>query len=247
MYEDYFDLPEPSTGDIVFEELKKILLGTIKEEIRIELEHLRKENEELRPYKEERDRMQRELATVKSNCTRRIEEAEQNTRNAALEKLFGECVIDAWKVGKEYISKPKCNNCDEKRKLHYTTPRGRAMTEDCECAESTVKYFPAPAIMARFKVHPKVPVCNQDNPNAYSRPVYRWYTTKYDTIEDGAEFVIDSDYEIGNYRFADRDSTPFEKLNEWNDIFTSKERCQAFCDYLQEKYENAKKPKSDAV
>lgn len=235
MYNDYFDFPEPSTGDIVFEELKRVLLGTLKEEIKTELEHLRKENEELRPYKDDHDRLQRELRTVQANCKRRVDEAEQKARNAALDELFGDCIVDAWKVGREYIKGPKCDKCDENRKLHYTSPRGKAMTEDCECAESTVHYFPKPAIMARFKLHPKVPVKNQDEPNAYSRPVYRWYTTEYETIEDGTEFVVDSDYESGSHRFADRTDTPFEKLNEWSEVFTSKERCQEFCDYLTTK------------
>lgn len=235
MYNDYFDFPEPSTGDIVFEELKRVLLGTLKEEIKTELEHLRKENEELRPYKEDRDRLQRELQTVQANCKRRVEDAERKARAAALDELFGDCVVDAWKVGREYTKRPKCDKCDENRKLHYTTPRGRQMTEDCECAECFVKYVPKQAIMARFKLHPNVPVKNQDDPNAFSRPVFRWYTTEYSTIEDGTEFVVDSDSEVGNYRFADRENTPFEKLNEWQDVFTSKERCQEFCDYLTAK------------
>lgn len=243
MYNDYFDLPEPSTGDIVFEELKRILLGTLKEEIKSELEHLRAENEELRPYKEERDRMHNTLIRTQQACEKRIQDAERNARNMMLEELFGDCIIDAWKVGREYIKGPKCDKCDENRKLHYVTPRGRAMTEDCECAESFVQYTPIPAIMARFKVKPRERVSNQNNSDSWHHPVFRWYATEYERIEDGTEFVIDSEAEVGSYRFADKDDTPFEKLNEWNSVFTSKERCQAFCDYLTEE-KNQKKKKA---
>ena len=235
MYNDYFDFPEPSTGDIVFEELKRVLLGTLKEEIKTELEHLRKENEELRPYKEDRDRLQYELQRVKAECDRKVTDANRNARALALEDLFGECVVDAWKVDREYITGPKCDKCDENRKLHYVTPRGKAMTEACECSESFTKYVPKPAVMTRFKVHPKACVSDQDKNDAYRHPVYRWYTTEWETIEDGTEFVVDSDYEIGSHRFADRVDTPFEKLSEWHSVFTSKERCQAFCDYLNTK------------
>ncbi len=235
MYEDYFDFPEPSTGDIVFEELKKILLGTIKEEIKTELERLRAENEELRPYREERDRMQQELARTQQRCERRIQEAERRAKTMALEEVFSECIVDAWKVDRKYTQGPKCDKCDEKRNLHFISPRGKAMTEACECAESTKTYVPTQAIMTRFKIHPKIPVGNQNDSKACSKPVYRWYTTEHDIKRDGAEFIVDSDYERGIHRLADREDTPFEKLNEWSDVFTSKERCQAFCDYLNEK------------
>jgi hypothetical protein len=244
MYNDYFDFPaEPSTGDIVFEELKKILLGTLKEEIKTELETLRAENAELRPYKEERERMRLTLLRTQQECERKVRDAEKKARAMALEELFGDCVVDAWMVGRDYKQGPKCDKCDEKRKLHYTTPRGRAMTEDCECAECSVKYFPKPAIMSRFQIHPKASVSAQDK-DTYPRPVYRWYTTQYETVEDGAEFVVDSDNEIGSSRFADREDTSFEKLNEWRDVFTSKERCQAFCEYLAEKDTKSKNKNS---
>lgn len=55
MYDDFFNYDGPSTGDLVYEEIKKVLLGTVKQEFLDELEKLRKENEELRPYKYERD------------------------------------------------------------------------------------------------------------------------------------------------------------------------------------------------
>ena len=236
MYNDYFDFPEPSTGDIVFEEIKKVLLGTLKEEIKNELEHLHKENEELRPYKEERDRMQYELLNTKRDCERRIIEAERKAKEMTLKELFGECIVDAWKVKREYIKGPKCDKCDENRKLHYTTPRGKAMTEDCDCADSTVQFVPTPAIMTRFKVNPNARCKYQESAdNFYDKPVYRWYTTEWAQIEDGTEFVVDSDTMIGQQRFADRGDTPFDKLSEWHAVFTSKERCQEFCDYLAEK------------
>lgn len=235
MYNDYFDFPEPSTGDIVFEELKRVLLGTLKEEIKAELEKLRAENEELRPYKEEHERISLDLLRTHQECERRIQEAEHKVKNMMLGELFGECVVDAWKVGREYTKGPKCDKCDENRKLHYTTPRGRAMTEDCECAESFVQYSPKPAIMARFKVRPRNRVSYNDNASSYDRQVYRWYTTEWSQIEDGTEFVVDSDNCVGSDRFADKSDTPFEKLNEWHSVFTSYERCQAFCDYLTEK------------
>lgn len=232
MYNDYFDFPEPSTGDIVFEELKRVLLGTLKEEIKTELEALRKENEELRPYKEDRDRLQRELDLVRSNCTRRIKEAQEEARNSTFESLLGEHMVQAWKVGREYILPPKCDKCDDKRKLHFTSPRGRDMTEECECAKSTTIYKPVPALLTRFRVNPMAIAKNQFRDDSFcDKPLYYWYTTEYETL-DRAEFRICEESEVGAPRASD--NKPLSELNEWHSVFTDIERCQAFCDYLAE-------------
>lgn len=233
MYNEYFDFPEPSTGDIVFEELKKVLLGTLKEEIKSELEHLRKENEELRIFKEERNHMEQELARVRADCVRKVKEAQEAARNSTFESLLGEHMIQAWKVGREYLRPPKCEKCDANRKIHFTSPRGREMTEDCECDQTTTIYKPVPALLARFRVKSYARAKNQDAEDSfYDKPLHYWYTTEYDTL-DGAEFVVSSESEIGATYVSD--AKPFDKLNEWHAVFTDKERCQAFCDYLAEK------------
>ena len=237
MYNDYFDLPEPSTGDIVFEELKRVLLGTLKEEIKTELEALRKENAELRPYKEDRDRLQRDLERVRSDCNRRVREADTAAENRMFESLLGEHLVQAWKVGREYILPPKCEKCDANRKLHFTSPRGRDMTEECECAKSQTIYKPIPALLARFRVNPKARARNQFTDSCFNseKPLYYWYTTDYSTL-DGAEFRISDESEVGAPRSSDL--KPFSELSEWHSVFTDIERCQEFCNYLAEQAAN---------
>lgn len=236
MYNDYFDFPEPSTGDIVFEELKRVLLGTLKEEIKTELETLRAENAELRPFKEDRDRMEQELARVRADCVRKVKEAQDAARNSTFESLLGEHMVQAWKVGREYLSPPKCDKCDKNRKLHFTSPRGKDMTEPCECSQSTTIYKPVPALLARFRVKPMAKAGNQErDDNFCDKPLYYWYTTEYSTL-DNAEFVISSESEIGAPRASDL--KPISELNEWHSVFTSIERCQEFCNYLAEKDKN---------
>jgi hypothetical protein len=236
MYNDYFDLPAPSTGDLVFEELKRILMGTLKEEIKTELEALRKENEELRPFKLERDRMEQELARVRADCVRKIKEAQENARNSTFESLLGEHMVQAWKVGREYELPPKCDKCDDQRKLHFTSPRGKNMTEPCECSQSTTIYKPVPALLARFRVKPLARAKNQENDDSfYEKPLYYWYTTEYSTL-DNAEFILSEETEIGALRHSD--TKPLNELSEWHSVFTSEERCQEFCDYLAEQDKN---------
>lgn len=239
MYNDYFDLSEPSTGDIVFEEIKRVL-GTLKEEIKTELEALRKENAELRLYKEDRDRLQRDLERVKSECNRRIREAEATAENRVFESLLGEHMIQAWKVGHEYILPQKCDKCDANRKLHFTSPRGRELTEECECAKSQTVYKPIPALLARFQVNPKARARDQFTDKCFSgeKPLHYWYTTESSTL-NGAEFRISEESEVGAPRASDL--KPFSELNEWHAVFTDMERCQEFCNYLAEQDANKAK------
>jgi hypothetical protein len=237
MYNDYFNFPEPSTGDIVFEELKRVLLGTLKEEIKQELETLRRENAELRPFKEEKDRMEQELSRVRADCVRKVKEAQEAARNSTFESLLGEHMVQAWKVGRDYIKPPKCDKCDANRKIHFTSPRGKDMTEPCECDQTTTIYKPVPALLARFRVTPSAKAGNQVREDSFcDKPLYYWYTTEYDTL-DRAEFVISSESEIGAPYISD--TKPFDQLNEYHAVFADIEHCQAFCDYLTEKHKNS--------
>ena len=145
-------------------------------------------------------------------------------------------MVQAWKVGREYIRHPKCDKCDENRKLHYTTPRGRAMTEDCECSQSTTIYKPVPALLARFRVNPMARAKNQERDDSFcDKPLYYWYTTEYTKL-DNAEFMLSEETEIGAPRASDQ--KPLSELNEWHSVFTDIDRCQAFCDYLAEEDKN---------
>ena len=233
MYDDFFDYYGPSTGDLVYEEIKKVLLGTVKQEFLDELEKLRKENEELRPYKYERDRMKAELDTVRRDCERRIEAAEDNAKRLTLEELFGECIVEAWKVERRKVYVPKCDKCDDERKVHFMSPRGKELTESCECDKYRTVFEPVPALLTRFKIYPKFPIVNQFRDSTFDKPVYYWYTTRCDSITNECEFQISDFSDVGTNRTVD--NLPFKDLNEWHSVFHSKERCQEFCDYLTEK------------
>ena len=233
MYDDFFDYGGPSTGDLVYEEIKKVLLGTVKQEFLDELEKLRKENEELRPYKYERDRMRAELDTVRRDCERRIEAAEDNAKRLTLEELFGECIVEAWKVERRKVYVPKCDKCDDERKVHFKSPSGKELTEPCECDKYTTVFEPIPALLTRFKIYPKFPIVNQFRDSTFDKPVYYWYTTRCDSIINECEFQISDFSDVGTNRTVD--NLPFKDLNEWYSVFHSKERCQEFCDYLTKK------------
>ena len=239
MYNDYFDFPEPSTGDIVFEELKRVLLGTLKEEVKAELEALRKENEELRPYKLERDRMRADFTRAKQEYERRIKEAECKAKETAFEELFNEHLVEAWKVNRKPIYPPKCTKCDDKRQIHFKSPRGKEMTEPCECNTYTIAFEPVPALMTRFKVNPKATPANQERSGCFDKPVYYWYTTRDNIIRKDTEFQLSDFSDIGVARPAEQ--KPFKDCNEYWSVFTSLERCQEFCDYLAAEEEKKQK------
>ena len=235
-YTDFFDLQEPSKGDLVYEEIRNVLLGCVRQEILDELEKLRKENAELRPLKEDHTRMEREIERVRADCTKKVNEARTEAENSVFETLLGEHIINAWKVGREYTRPPKCDKCDKDRKLHFQSPRGKDMTEPCECDQSIVTFKPVPALLARFRVKPAAYIKNQTSRDTfYDKPLYYWYTTEYSTLDD-AEFVISSCSEHGT-SYAD-DNKPFDKLSEHHSVFTSEQKCKEFCEYLREQREH---------
>lgn len=236
MYDDFFELGEPSTGELVYEEIKKVLLGTVKQEFIDELEKLRKENEELRPFKEDKDRFERELLQAKADYNRKIKEAQISAENSVFEKLLGDRIVQAWKVKRDYIKPPKCNKCDDQRRLHFSSPSGKDMTEPCECDKATTIFKPVPALLARFRVNPSAHAKAQFRTDSFcDKPLYYWYSTEYDSL-DQAEFCLSECSGVGADRHSD--TLPFSELNEWHSIFTSLERCQEFCDYLTKKRTN---------
>jgi hypothetical protein len=113
---------------------------------------------------------------------------------------------------------------------------GNKLTEPCECSKGTVVYEPVPALLTRFRVKSKARVGNQFSEHCFDKPVYYWYSSNYSTTEGSHEFKVTEWTENGTERIDDTE--PFDKLNEWHSIFTSKERCQEFCDYLMTKEES---------
>lgn len=239
MYNEFF-YDGPSTGDIVYEEVKRILQGTIKQEFLDEMEKLRKENEELRPFRDNKYAIDNKLREMEAACERRIAQAEQAAKELTFEQLWGANRLRAWKVSKKMVLPEKCDKCDSNRKIHFKSPSGKELTEPCVCAEGHWEYFPEELFMVRFSIRPDAAVGTAGRQAGARETIYRWYSPRHFNSETGTwEFYHDEDLGANERRRADDVKTDFKDLNEYWDVFTNYARCQAYCKYLQEKHNNA--------
>lgn len=111
-------------------ELMGILKRNVDSDVRARLELLEKENAELRQYRDSAAEMEDAIAN-----------AEHNAKIARLQELLKPFTKPAWYAcGQwEYIH-DKCGECDEDRKIHFMSPNGKHLTENCQCAKQKYLY-----------------------------------------------------------------------------------------------------------
>lgn len=178
----------------------------VKQDIKQEMEHLRKENAELQQYKQERQEYESRLQTE-------VEAYKKTLRQGKIMELFGDYIGTGWGVGRNTILPPKCDKCDEKRLVHFKSPRGKELTEPCDCAFGKVVYKPIELTLIKFFKH-------RDEIIRYF--IDRDHTTEnYWEYEDVTSNIYDGE-------------TPFEDLNYWEIVFLDKETCERYCAWKTE-------------
>lgn len=142
---------------------------------------------------------------------------ENKMKRMRLTELLGENLLVAWFPAGQDIKKPKCDKCDDRRRIMYTTPRGKTEYEYCECAETSRVY------------HPEEIQC------------YKFYQSKsswgreYPTVSRYYQRKEDRDYDTFEARRQPYAGEPFEKVNRYSVAFNNPEECRAYCDWLNEK------------
>ena len=214
MYEtDYseYDLPEDvfeeSEFDSRIEELKKSLKENLKQEIMDKIASLEKENEELRIFRDRRDEIVAEYRKAIAQAKEDVRRAEDKARYARLKELLGPYLTEAWKVDWRYEQGPKCSRCDEKRMIHFVSPCGREMKEECTCAKRTTVLFPRKISLYRLR--------------EYGSGI----------IEKAYENTSDcEDADLRSMNLV-KDGADFAKINTYHEAFETLELCQKYCDW----------------
>ena len=217
-YEEEF-YNEPSEFDQQIDEFKKFLMDVVKKEFLDEMQRLQLENSKLQTIKDSWEDLKSsynqkayELESAKSNA---FVEAKKLT----LEKLMGDYQLILYKVGYEYTKKPKCNNCDNSRRLHFTTPGGKDVTASCDCDSSDTKSIPASCMVYEFKK------------DSYNNRLIVWY--KKMEVDSETYFEFDSNANVPEKIY--KEGMRFEDLNSYSTYFQSEEDCQKYCDWLNNK------------
>lgn len=211
---DYF---EPSEFDEKIEELKNELRESVKKEINDEIEKLRKENKELQGIKRNFESVKKDFERKKDECDRAIRNAESKAKQARLKELMEHFKVTLWAVSWDYRYKKKCDKCDKNRRIQVALPSGKTVDDECSCRVSKKVYYPKENVLYELSER--------------NREFMAWYMAKGDRGEEYfvggpraeyAKVVVDH-----NKDFKEIETEELRKV-----FFTTKEECQAFCNYI---------------
>ncbi|RBP89365.1 hypothetical protein DFO70_11112 [Cytobacillus firmus] len=214
-YEDFYQ--EPSEFDIQVDQFKESLMKSVKEDFLSEMKRLRDENEKLQGVKLSFDSIVRDYENKKQQLESEYQTLKRNVRRERLVDLMKDHKVILYKAYSKMKRPPKCNKCDEYRRIEYITPLGKKAKEDCLCSEGKRVYYPHEFMLYEFRL------------NREKNGLTAWYR-QYRDDEDG--FTSDSSI------FVDDIYSPkmkFDDLGAYSTFFKTKEECQAYCDYQNSK------------
>lgn len=216
-YDDFYN--EPSEFDMQVDEFKQSLLNSVKDEYKADMERLRKENADLQEVKQNFDQIKREYEKKKIELEHMKRNLRNEVRRERITELMGDFGVELFRASSKWQDGPKCNKCDDKRIIHYTSPLGQPKQETCDCKNSIKYYEPQSYLCSSFEVR--------------DRGFIAWYKAYEIHRADGMEFEFISSSSTPMKIYAGEE---FETLDDPYYIhFKSKEECQAYCDWLTAK------------
>lgn len=240
-YWDYYEEPcwEPSEADELFDEIKDKLINSAKSSIKSDIKSLKSRNEYLEERNKELEKKACEVAQKERDLQYRAEnlrkEVENEFYNKAIDELFKGRIenVDVWFANSTPHKRQKCNNCDENRKLTHTFSNGKTVSTQCDCAKIDYWYEPSMATLKTLKycVKPSEYLSERkyyiNNYKAYKPSDYS-YCDNYNYAEFNIFHVVDQfdDNTIKLHNEAEYT----EKIG-----FKTKEECQKYCEWLNEK------------
>jgi hypothetical protein len=209
---------EPGEFDEKIEELKNELRESVKKEINDGIEKLRKENKELQDIKKNFESIKKDFKKKKDECDRVMRDAESRAKQARLKELMEHFKVTLWAVSWGYRYKKKCDKCNETRRIQVTLPSGRTVDDECSCRVNKEVYYPEENVLYELSER--------------NGEFMAWYKAKGDK---GEEYFVE-DIRTEYARTIIDHNKDFKEIEEKElrkkVFFTTKEECQAFCDYL---------------
>lgn len=209
---------EPSEFDTLVNEFKESLSKSVKEEFVSEMEQLRKENENLQDVKSNFEAIVRDYENKKRQLEHEYQTLKSNVRRERLSELMKGFEVEFYTVSSRSKEKPKCDKCDENRRLYYKTPSGKDAYEMCECDSKIHTYEPIPIILSVLSIR-------NGKGNA-------WYKVKIDRQDEWLSYYEDS---ISGDELITSEAQ-FEDIRySYKSLFKTKEIAQKYCDYKNTK------------
>lgn len=228
---------EPSEADELFDELKSKLVDAAKASLKNDMESLKSRNAYLEKRNKELEDKAREVSRKESALEYKTQnlrrEVEKEFYKTAIDDLFKDAIEQSqlWFADNKPHEKPKCDKCDEDRNWVLTWPDGTTTSKRCTCSQPDYWYEPEETWIDTLKYIVK-------DSNYQSERYYR--------LDKSYQYTGDnrwSDHSYSDFRiqfvydkFCDDVIEKHEKLGYGKKIgFKSKEECQRYCDWLNER------------
>lgn len=214
-YDDFYD--NYSEFDQLVDEFKSSLLNSVKQEYIDKMNELEKENSELQDVKKNLEEIKQEYEEKKWELEREKQDCSFKAKRMRLSELMKDFELVMYKVGKSYTEQPKCNKCDDSRRIKFNSPSGKDLYEKCECSEKDSLYTPEEYYCHEFRI-------SRDNSK-----MLMWYRMRksedYDYCQYDSSTLAEKIY---------NETMNFEEIDRYI-FFKSKDECQKYCDWLNEK------------
>lgn len=219
---EFYDAHAVETFDFAFAQFKAQLRECVRDEWVNEMARLREENAKYADIKARWAEIEAERRMGREEVERVKRDAETHARYARMEELFAQFSTVAYTVTVCARVKPKCDKCGNDRRIRYKNPvTGKDMSEICPyCGGDDIVSEPEELRVYEAKMN---------NFYCQSNSLTVWYRKRDD--KDGYLHAVDK-YD---------DDEPFENIKRHNAYFKSRERCQAYCDWLNERDERGRK------
>lgn len=212
-WDDYY---EPSEFDIMISEFKQSIVDNTRQEIKERIQKLEKENAELQEVKKNWNQIKKEHESAIRELRYKTENAEKEAKKQRVADILKSIAVKGYRPDYIFENLPKCNKCDVNRRIHYVSPMGRKMTEECECAKRKIKYFPKEVKCLKINVGNSsvegfyFELCHEDS-----------YQDTWTSCSDFYESLPES----------------LDSINGYRAVFLNEEECKKYCDWMNEKDE----------
>lgn len=201
---------EPTEADEIFLEASGKLWEALRSNVKSKLESVKRENDKLKRRNEELHDLVVSWRSKERELVEREKEIERKAKRLPLSGLMGDREFVMWEVDRyNYRKKEKCDKCNEERKIPYKSPLGKQMFEDCECSRRHNHYQPKQKVLHALRKRKNDPA------------LYIWFRSKDEEDMYNSELVESTS-----------DDEDFSDLSVYNAVFADKEKCQAYCDWL---------------
>lgn len=182
------------------------LRTAIRHEYESEIRRLETELETLKHYRDEKDLFDKTVSTLKWKVQMLEKEIEQRAKqlrlNEFIEFAYKPCYVVSSSTDYMY---EKCDKCDENRFIHFKSPSGKELTENCKCAERKFTYYVEEARLVKFIEDDKRP--EQEFPGVYVE-----FLVDHDLVKFDRHMLSD----LHTYRIFYNGKEKLEDMDSWD-------------------------------